>query len=140
MMQTVSDLLAEAAETIGDASDTPGLDARILLQALLKKDHAWLLAHGDEPVDGETAARLRAWVKRRAKERAGRLHHRKKGILEPRPQDHPRRAGPAPGNRDPGRTRNGAEFRCPNPSRSPTSAPAAAPSPSPSPKNVPCAM
>lgn len=64
---TVAGLLSEAVETIGDASDTPELDARILLQTLLRKDHAWLVAHGDESVDPAYAGRFHAWVRRRAK-------------------------------------------------------------------------
>lgn len=64
---TVSQLLREAAGEIGEASDTPELDARVLLQALLKKDHAWLLAHGSQSVDETIASRYHAWVRRRAK-------------------------------------------------------------------------
>lgn len=67
MTHTVAGLLSEAIETIGDASDTPELDARILLQTLLRKDHAWLVAHGEESVDGGHAGRYHAWVRRRAK-------------------------------------------------------------------------
>ncbi|MDZ7842174.1 MAG: peptide chain release factor N(5)-glutamine methyltransferase [Gammaproteobacteria bacterium] len=52
---------------MGAASDTPDLDARLLLQTLLKKDRAWLTAHGDDQVDDDTAGRYHAWVKRRAK-------------------------------------------------------------------------
>ena len=64
---TVSKLLREAARMIGEASDTPELDARVLLQTLLKQDHAWLIAHGAESVDESLAGRYHAWVERRAR-------------------------------------------------------------------------
>lgn len=67
MASTVSALLREGVEAIGDASDSPELDARILLQTLLKRDHAWLIAHGNESVEAPAAGRYRAWVQRRAR-------------------------------------------------------------------------
>jgi len=67
MARSVAELLEEAAAAIGEASETPALDARILLQAVLNKDHAWLIAHGDERVDEAAAGRYQAWVQRRAK-------------------------------------------------------------------------
>lgn len=67
MTRTIAELLDEAAETIGAASDTPELDARILLQTVLRKDHAWLIAHDTEAVDASDAQRFLNWIKRRAK-------------------------------------------------------------------------
>jgi len=65
--RSIADLLAAAAGEIGAASDTPDLDARLLLQAVLKKDHAWLVAHADEHVEQAAAERFAAWIRRRAK-------------------------------------------------------------------------
>lgn len=64
---SVADLLGTGSETIGDASDTPELDARVLLQTLLKRDHAWLIAHAAEPVEPEDARRFYGWIRRRSK-------------------------------------------------------------------------
>jgi len=64
---TITALLREAAATIGEASDSPELDARLLLQAVLNRDHAWLVAHGDEHIDDADADRYQAWIQRRAK-------------------------------------------------------------------------
>lgn len=64
---SVGELLDTGAGIIADASDTPELDARVLLQTLLKKDHAWLIAHAAAPVENEDAQRYYAWIRRRAK-------------------------------------------------------------------------
>ena len=64
---SVTELLDTGAGIIGEASDTPDLDARVLLQAVLRKDHAWLIAHAAEPVGAEDAQRYHAWIKRRSK-------------------------------------------------------------------------
>lgn len=95
--RTVSGLLGEAVETIAETSDTPELDARVLLQALLKRDHAWLVAHGGEGVDDAVIDRYRAWVNRRARsepvayiiERKAFWNHELKvtpDVLVPRPE------------------------------------------------------
>lgn len=41
-------------------------DAEVLLASLLGKDRTWLLAHGDEELSGEMAARWEEWVRRRS--------------------------------------------------------------------------
>lgn len=64
---TVTGLLQSGTRTIGDASDAPDVDARILLQTLLKKDHAWLIAHGTESVDAAHVTRYYQWIERRAR-------------------------------------------------------------------------
>lgn len=64
---SVDALLDSGAELIGEASDTPALDARILLQTVLGKDHAWLLAHAGEPVNAADARRYHGWIRRRAR-------------------------------------------------------------------------
>jgi len=66
-VETIAELLEAGAGRIGEASDTPALDARILLQALLKKDQAWLIAHGTDAVDPADARRFHDWIRRRAK-------------------------------------------------------------------------
>lgn len=65
--RTVAELLAAGAETIGEASDTPALDARLLLQAVLDRDHAWLITHDTDPVDAVDAKRFTEWTRRRAR-------------------------------------------------------------------------
>jgi len=67
MSRTIAELLDEAAQSIGAASDTPALDARLLLQAVLNRDHAWLVAHDTEPVAPGDAKRFTEWARRRAK-------------------------------------------------------------------------
>ena len=41
------DLLDDASKLLFDASDTPRIDAEILLQHVISKPMAWLIAHGD---------------------------------------------------------------------------------------------
>jgi len=65
--RTIEELLDTGRETIGEASDTPELDARLLLQTLLDKDHAWLIAHHDEAVEAGAARRFHHWIQRRAR-------------------------------------------------------------------------
>lgn len=64
---TVAELLEAGAATIGEASDTPALDARLLLQTILNKDHAWLITHAAEPVEPGDAKRFNDWTRRRAR-------------------------------------------------------------------------
>ncbi|MGA8259120.1 MAG: peptide chain release factor N(5)-glutamine methyltransferase [Arenicellales bacterium] len=64
---SVIELLGSGAGIIGEASDTPDLDARVLLQTILRKDHAWLIAHPHKPIASEDAQRYYAWIKRRSK-------------------------------------------------------------------------
>lgn len=47
-------------------SPTPALDARLLLELVLGHDHAWLVAHDDEPLAADTTAIYRALLDRAA--------------------------------------------------------------------------
>lgn len=42
------------------------LDARLLLAQALEREPAWLIAHDDEPVEPQAAARVATWLTRRA--------------------------------------------------------------------------
>jgi release factor glutamine methyltransferase len=61
---TVDQALALARARIGGAS--PGADARLLMGHVLGRDGAWLLAHGDEPLAVDEAARFAHLVASRA--------------------------------------------------------------------------
>ncbi len=50
-MSLIKDLLGKARGRLKEVSDTPALDARILLREVLKKDDLYLLTHGEEEVD-----------------------------------------------------------------------------------------
>ena len=67
VLHTVAELLESGTRSIGDASDTPDVDARVLLQALLRRNHAWLIAHGDETVEPGMVRPFHDWVKRRSR-------------------------------------------------------------------------
>lgn len=66
-LQTVAGLLGSSLLDIDNVSDTPELDTRLLLQALLKRNHAWLIAHSAETVAPGVARQFKDWVKRRAR-------------------------------------------------------------------------
>lgn len=51
-----------AVERLRPHSDTPALDADLLLCAALGVERAFLLAHLDEPLSAEAAARFAAWL------------------------------------------------------------------------------
>jgi release factor glutamine methyltransferase len=61
---SVDQALADARARVGGAS--PGADARLLMGHVLGRDGAWLLAHGDEPLAADAAARLAHLVASRA--------------------------------------------------------------------------
>lgn len=63
---TIERLLREGADALA-GSQTPRLDARVLMRAALKIDEAGLIARGQEPVAPTDANRYRALVSRRAK-------------------------------------------------------------------------
>jgi release factor glutamine methyltransferase len=67
VLHTVAELLESGTRSIGDASDTPDVDARVLLQALLRRNHAWLIAHGGETVEPGIVRQFHDWVKRRSR-------------------------------------------------------------------------
>jgi release factor glutamine methyltransferase len=55
MPPILSALLDEAARRLLGASDSPRLDAELLLAHALKRERSWLHAHAGEPLDTETA-------------------------------------------------------------------------------------
>ncbi len=50
-MTVINELLLKARDRFKEVSDTPALDARILLREVLGKDELYLLTHRDEEVD-----------------------------------------------------------------------------------------
>jgi release factor glutamine methyltransferase len=66
-MATVGELLADAVARLRDAgSDTPRLDAELLLARVLGMDRTGVIAHPDAPVGPDAAAAFAADVERRA--------------------------------------------------------------------------
>lgn len=62
---TIADALAWAGERLGP-SPTANVDARLLLQHVLQRSRASLIAHGDEPLTPDQQARFKALVGRAA--------------------------------------------------------------------------
>jgi len=62
-MTTIATLLREASSRL--ATETPRLDAELLLGFLLKKNSAWFLAHGDEDLPLLTEERFTGLLSRR---------------------------------------------------------------------------
>ena len=127
--------LAAAGIEHGEA----GRDANLLARHVLGWDRAMVYSHETDEATAEFCANLRRADRAPRPPRAGRLHPRRAGILEPRLPRHARGADPAAGN---GVDRRGvpraaAGRRCrTGASASPTSAPAAAASRSPSPRSA----
>ena len=46
-------LLEDGKQALYDASDTPRIDAEVLLQHVIKRPLSWLIAYGDNPADAE---------------------------------------------------------------------------------------
>ena len=65
-MTTIRDALREAVHQFTPGSETASLDAQVLLGAVLERDRAYLLAHGDEELPPAQAAQFADFVKRRA--------------------------------------------------------------------------
>ncbi len=67
-MTTIADLLDHATALLAPTGSTSQrrAEARFLLARALHRRESWLLAHGDEAVADEVAARFLAWVARRA--------------------------------------------------------------------------
>ena len=63
---SIGEALAEAAATLR-SSDSAHFDARTLLGAALERGGAWLIAHGNDPLDRASQARFAAAVERRAR-------------------------------------------------------------------------
>jgi release factor glutamine methyltransferase len=65
---TVGSAIASAAARLREAgSPTPRLDAELLVGHALDRDRTWLLAHPEQPMTAEGAARVGAWVTRRGR-------------------------------------------------------------------------
>ena len=65
---TVAELQREGASRLPrrEGLPDPQREARWLLAHVLERHESWVLAHGDEEIGEERAARFRAWVARRA--------------------------------------------------------------------------
>jgi release factor glutamine methyltransferase len=63
---TVAELLAEAAAGLAATSDSPRLDAELLLAEALGRGRTWLRTWPEATVEPERAARFREWFARRA--------------------------------------------------------------------------
>ena len=63
---TISSARRSAIERLRAVSDSPALDADMLLTKILNADRAYLLAHGEQTLTGEQQARFSAWVERAA--------------------------------------------------------------------------
>lgn len=62
----IVEALKESQEILKGTSDTPALDARVLLKEAIKKDDVYLLAHRDEELDGEALERFFSMIRARA--------------------------------------------------------------------------
>ncbi len=65
-MTRIAELLADAPDRLAGASDSPSLDAEILLAQVLGLSRAALRARGDETVDDNALRRFRSMLDRRA--------------------------------------------------------------------------
>ena len=105
----VREALAAAAERLsGGASDTPRLDAELLMAACARRGAAKRCC--SRPRRTEAPAAFEALLARRARRRADRLHHRPARLLDDRARGRPGRADSARRQRDPDRGR-GRPFR-----------------------------
>lgn len=62
--RTVAAALDGLAARLEKTSDTPGLDAQVLLERVLEKPRAWVLAHPETPLTGSRLAALEGLVER----------------------------------------------------------------------------
>ncbi len=62
--KTVGETLAGLISRLEKTSDTPGLDAQVLLARLLDRPRSWVLAHPEAPLTGDLPAALEALVAR----------------------------------------------------------------------------
>jgi release factor glutamine methyltransferase len=61
---TIGEMLAGLPSRLEKTSDTPSLDAQVLLARLLERPRSWLMAHPEIRLDPESAARLDTLVAR----------------------------------------------------------------------------
>ena len=62
--KTVGETLAGLISRLEKTSDTPGLDAQVLLARLIDKPRSWIMAHPEAPLTGDLSAALEALVVR----------------------------------------------------------------------------
>ena len=111
-MATIGELLTGAVERLrASGSESPRLDAELLLAHALGVDRTTLIAHPELPVGPEPASRFAETLRAPGGRRAGRLHPRAQGV--PRRRLRRRRPGahPAAGDRAAGRPRAGRDRR-----------------------------
>src|SRR5690606_27611434 len=65
-MPTIGEALRDAQKRFAPSSESPGLDAHVLLCDVLAVERAYLLAHPEQPLTDEQAARFEAFVQRHA--------------------------------------------------------------------------
>lgn len=93
----LADLLRRAISKLRDRSQTPRLDAELLLSRLMGKDRVYLYTHPEEEVPPEVEARFWEWIERRRegypvayllgeREFYGRPFWVAEGVLIPRPE------------------------------------------------------
>ena len=56
--KTLSAALAHIRQNIAGLTDTPGLDAQVLLAYACKKDRTWVLAHPEYELNAEDTLRI----------------------------------------------------------------------------------
>ncbi len=61
----IGDWLRRARAALADVSDSPSLDAELLLARALGQDRSWLIAHRDEAPDAEAQVLADDWLARR---------------------------------------------------------------------------
>lgn len=95
--QAVKSALAAARKTLADRSDTPLLDAQVLLMRTLGVPRAWLLAHPEAELTSEQSLQFQGYIDRCASGEAlphvigsweffGRRFHLDRSVLIPRPE------------------------------------------------------
>jgi release factor glutamine methyltransferase len=62
MTVVLQDLLTSTAARLSTFSDTPLLDAQLLLARVLEKSRTWLVAHADSPPEGQAVADLEGLI------------------------------------------------------------------------------
>jgi release factor glutamine methyltransferase len=65
-MQTIFTALQSATAELAAISDTPRLDAQIILENIINKDRSFLLAHGETPLSEDEATQFTELVRLRA--------------------------------------------------------------------------
>ena len=64
-MATIAEAIASASERLSGSSDSPLLDAQLLMSHVLKRERPWLLAHGDAELPRSEYQHFRRLAKRR---------------------------------------------------------------------------